>query len=279
MRYLGGFVSCAGGLYKSIENGESLNVNSIMIHPSPPQRWNTKPFDEEQIQKFNEVRQTSDIKKVFFHGIYLINLANPDKQKFHLSKVSLVNYLDLADKINAESVIFHVGSFKEISPEEGFERIIFGINWILEHAENNSKLSLEVAAGSGNVVGAKLEDLAKIYEGVKQKDRLEFCLDTAHLFGSGYDIANNLDGFIQETDKIIGINKISAIHFNDSKVEFNSKKDRHENLGVGLIGETAMKNFLNHEKLRDKTFLLETPGMKDVESGILEINKLKDWAK
>ncbi len=280
MRYLGAFVSSAGGLYKSIERGEELGVNTIMIHPSPPQRWNTKPFDTSQIKKFNERWKKTTIKKLFFHGIYLVNLANPDKQKFHLSKMSLVNYLDLASQINAENVIFHTGSFKDQNNEdEGFERIIYGMNWILEHAENDAVLSLEVAAGSGKVVGDSFEDLARIYEGVKQKERVNFCLDTAHLFGSGHDIVNDLENIISQIDKILGLENVTAVHLNDSKVEFNSKKDRHENLGDGFIGEKALRNFLNHPKLKHLPFILETPAMKDMEEAKVEVKKLQEWAE
>lgn len=282
MRYLGGFVSCAGGLYKAIENGENLGVNTIMMHPSPPQRWNTKPFDPEQIAKFNEAKAKSGIKKVYMHGIYLINLANPDKQKFHLSKISLVYYLDLLSKIDADGVIFHTGSFKDIEENAGYERVIYGLNWIMEHLESEfegKKLFLECAAGAGSIIGDKFEELGRIYEGVKYKEKIGFCLDTQHMFASGYDIVNNLDGVVDQIDKNLGIENVHAIHFNDSKTELASNRDRHENLGEGLIGEKAMTAFLNHPKLKDVSFVLETPGMGDPDLAPKEIGKLHKWAK
>src|SRR5690349_18207645 len=106
-RPLGAFVSVAGGLKNGIVNGEALGINTIMTHPTPPQRWCTKPFDPKQIEEFNEARSKSKIENVFFHGIYLTNLANPIKQKYHLAKLSLVYYLDLCEKINGNGVIFH----------------------------------------------------------------------------------------------------------------------------------------------------------------------------
>lgn len=279
MRYLGAWISVSGGLQTSIERAKELDLNTIMIHPSPPQRWNSKPFDQESIEAFNDARKEYRLDKLFFHGIYLINLANPDKQKFHLSKMSLVHYLDLADAINCDSVVFHVGSFKDTEEDEGYERIVKGINWIFENSENNANLSLEVAAGTGKVVGSRFEDLARIYEGVENKDRLNFCLDTQHMFGSGYDLRDDLDNVIERLDSVLGIEKISAVHFNDSKVELNSKKDRHENLGQGLIGEDAMKSFLNHSKLKNIPFIMETPNMKDMSTAVDEVKKLKDWAE
>ncbi len=280
MRKLGAFISTAGGLYKAIERGEKFKINTIMIHPSAPQRWNTRPFQKDEIEKFNKYyKKAKFVKYIFFHGIYLINLANPDKQKFHLSKMSLLNYLDLASQTNTEAVIFHIGSFKDQKDENvGFERIIYGLNWILDHAENDSILSLEVAAGSGKVVGSKLEDLARIYEGVKNKKRVNFCLDTAHMFASGYDIVNDLDSVIKKIDKYLSLDKISAIHFNDSKTEFNSKKDRHENIGEGFIGEEAMKAILNHKDLKKIPFIMETPALKDEKTARKEIKKLLSWA-
>lgn len=279
MRYLGCFVSCAGGLFKAIENGKALGVNTIMLHPSPPQRWNTSAFTSEQIDKFNAARTGSGIEKVFFHGIYLINLANPDKQKLHLAKLSLQHYLDLANKVEADGVVFHVGSFRDLDPEVCFPVIIDAINWVLEQTAGKSKLMLEIAAGSGNVVGDTFLELKRIRDGVVQKKRVQFCLDTAHLFGSGYDIRDNLAGVVAEMEEVLGIENIGAVHFNDSKVSLNSKKDRHENIGEGLIGMDAMQAFLNHPKLKHLPFIMETPALVDVVSSQAEVDKLKSWAK
>jgi deoxyribonuclease IV len=278
-RYLGSFVSCAGGLYKALEHGDELGVNTIMLHPSPPQRWNTKPFEQDAIDAFNEKRKTSKVEKVFFHGIYLINLAHPEKAKLHLAKLSLVHYLDLAEKINADGVVFHVGSFKEVDVDEALAQVSEAIDWIFEKSSGKSKLMLEVAAGAGNVIGDKFSELKKIYNGVKDRSRLQFCLDTQHMFGSGYDIKDNLEGVVQELEKELGIDLIGAVHFNDSKVELASHKDRHENLGEGLIGEEGMKGFLNHPKLKHLPFIMETPNVKDVETAQEQVDILKKWAK
>lgn len=279
-RFLGCHVSSAGGLENAILNGEILGVNTIQIHPSPPQRWNSQKFLEGSEKKFLEKKKDSNIQKVFFHGIYLINLANPDDSKFHLSKLSLVNYLDLLARISGDGVIFHTGSFKDqVDENEGFERIIKAINWIFEHSENSAKLLLEVSAGSGRVIGSKFSDLAKIYDGVKERSRLGFALDTQHMFGSGYDFKNNLEEIILDLEKTLGLENIKAIHFNDSKVDLASKKDRHENLGEGKIGEEVLKKFLNHKKLQEIPFILETPNLGILETAKIEVKKLKSWAE
>lgn len=278
-RKLGAFVSVAGGLKNAIVNGNMLGVNTIMIHPSPPQRWCTKPFDPKAIEEYLELKKTSKIENVYFHGIYLSNLAHPVKQTYHLSKVALVHYLNLAEAIGANGVVFHVGSFKDTTEEAGFAQIIKGINWILKEAPGKTPLMLEVAAGSGSVVGDRFEELKRIRDGVDNKNRVKFCLDTMHLFGSGYDIVNNLEGVVKEMDEILGIENIIGVHFNDSKVEFNSHRDRHENLGKGKIGEEAMKAFLNHPKLKNLSYIMETPGLKEPETALIEVKKLLSWAK
>lgn len=291
-RNIGAFVSCAGGLYKAIENGTTLGVNTIMIHPTPPQRWNSKSFDEEIIVKYNEAKAKSKIEKVYFHGIYLVNLANPDKQKFHLSKISLVYYLDLLARVQADGVVFHTGSFKDIGEEEGFDRVIYGLNWIFDNLTDASKeyienskiprLLLECAAGSGSVIGDRMEELKRIYDGIKpeHKHKLGFCLDTQHMYASGYDIVNDVEGVAKQIDEILGLEKVRAVHFNDSKTELASNKDRHEDLGKGLIGEKGMKGFLNHPKLKHFDFVMETPSLGDFPNGAMEqVEILKKWAE
>lgn len=279
-RYLGCFVSVAGGLEKGIERGEELSVNTIMIHATPPQRWNSKPIETEKMQKMKDALEASKIvERVHIHGIYLINLANPDSSKFHLSKLSIKHYLELAEFIDSPGVVFHTGSFKDIEPEEGFKRVASGIDWVVENTESTKPLFLEVAAGAGRVIGSKFEDLAKIKELTKYPERVQVCLDTQHLWASGYDFASDLEGVVNDLDKVIGIENVKCVHFNDSKTEMGSNRDRHENLGEGLIGEDAMKSFLNHPKLKDLDFVMETPNMKDPETAKIDVEKLLSWAE
>lgn len=277
-RYFGCHVSVAGGLENAALAARELSINTIQIHPSPPQRWNTKPFAADYERLFLEQRAGSELEKVFFHGIYLINMASPDAQKFHMAKVSLVNYLDLLTRLQGDGVIFHVGSMKDQSDvDQGYERVIEGINWVLEHAPGQSRLILEVAAGSGMVIGSRLEELARIFDGVEQKNRLGFGLDSQHMWASGYDFKNKLEGIVADVDRVFGLDKVWAIHLNDSKTELGSRKDRHENLGEGLIGEAALKSLFNHEKLSHIPFILETPALKELAGAASEIAKLKGY--
>jgi deoxyribonuclease-4 len=273
IKYYGCHVSCAGGYENAASAANVLGVNSIQIHPSAPQRWNFKPFDFGVEDKFNEIRK--GIEKVFFHGIYLINLASPEDDKRKRSILSLRHYLDLAERMNAEGVIFHLGSLKDEPDEElGFKRITDSVLEILEKAKGSRPLLLEVSAGAGRVVGAKLEDLARVYELTGKHERIKFALDTQHMWASGYDWKER--DILSEVDIILGLNNVACIHLNDSKSALGSKVDRHENLGVGLIGEEAIKKILRDPRVENIPFVLETPAMKDIESAKVEVERFKE---
>lgn len=279
MRKLGCHVSVSGGLINGLKNGQALGVNCIQVHPSPPQRWNSKPFAEGIEAEYLDFYPSSGIEKVFFHGIYLINLANPDPKMMKLSEVSLAHDLALADRIKGEGVVFHVGSMKHMSDaSEGLSHAAEIINQVFAASPGRSKLFLEVAAGSGFVIGQKIEELLTIYEQVSNQDRLGLCLDTQHLWASGNNLEDDLEGLLATVDSAIGIEKIGAIHLNDSKTACGSKVDRHENLGQGLIGEERLKRVINHPKLLTIPFILETPGLKELESAKSEVEVLKSWA-
>jgi deoxyribonuclease-4 len=275
-RYFGAHVSASGALENALINGRDLGVNTIQLHPSPPQRWNSAKNKEGTETRFNELRKDSGVEKVFFHAIYLINLANPDPQKFHLSKLSLVHHLDLMDRISGDGVIFHVGSMKDQESDDvGYAQVSQGINWILENSPNKARLILEVAAGSGDIIGDKLEELSRIYEGVTNKERVGFGLDSQHMWASGYNLQTDLEKIVENIDSAFGIDKVWSVHLNDSKTECCSKKDRHENLGDGLIGLEALTKFINHPKLRHIPFILETPALKDMETAKGEVERLR----
>lgn len=273
-KFFGCHVSSSGGLENAVVNGERLKVNTIQLHPSPPQRWNTTQHDPQQVQRFIDAREKSGIKRVFFHGIYLINLANPDLEHQHKAQLSLSLYLDLMHAIGGDGVIFHVGSMKDEPDEQkGFTRAAGAINKILDRSKNNARLILEVAAGSGAIVGDRLEELRAIYDQVEQKNRVGFGLDTQHLWASGYRLDSELEQFVAQVREIFTLEKVWAIHLNDSKTECASRKDRHENFGEGLIGKEALSKFMGHSAFQEIPFILETPALKEDESAVVELAK------
>ena len=281
MRYLGANVSINDG----VEMAQKVRINCIQIMPSDPIKWISKEIPEDLVNQLSEQLNNSDIKKVLIHGIYLINLARKDKQLFHLSKLSLVVYLNFAQKLQEKlnkdieilGVTFHPGSAIDLTPEEGLKRISYGLNWIIETANGNIPVLLESSAGAGNIMGDTFEELAKMRDGVTKKERVGYVLDTQHTFVSGYDWVNNLSGVVGDIEKILGIQNLKCFHLNDSATEMGSHKDRHANLGEGSIGKKGIIKIVNNPKLKDIPFILETPALGDFEGMKKECDTLKSY--
>ena len=193
--------------------------------------------------------------------------------------MSLVYYLDLCAQTGCDGVMLHIGSLRDTTKKEGFKKVIEGINWILNRSNTNAILLLEIRAGSGKIIGSRLEDLAYLRNNTKQRERVLYCLDTQHMFASGYDLVNNLDEVVTQIDKILDLQDVKAIHLNDSKSLCGSNIDRHENLGEGKIGTKAMRRIVNHPKLLHVPFIIETPALRTIDGAKSEIKKLKNWIK
>ena len=157
---------------------------------------------------------------------------------------------------------------------EGYDRVVSGLNWVLERAPKNSRLIMEVAAGSGSIIGDRVEELSLIYSQLERKELVGFGLDTQHMWASGYDLVNDLEGVVALVDKEMSLDKVWSIHLNDSKTACASKKDRHENIGDGLIGSHALANVFTHPKLRSIPFILETPALESLAGARSEVDKL-----
>jgi deoxyribonuclease-4 len=288
--YLGAHVSSAGGIQNAVKAAEKYNINTIQMMPSAPMRWITKDIPQENIEKFVDEIEGSGLERILIHGIYLTNLARKDKQLFHLGKEGLRVYLDFSEKVtklikkkklNCEilGICFHPGSQKELSYEDSIERISYGINWVLDKVPGNQKLLIETTAGTGGNLGRSFSELRQMREGVEDKSRVGFVIDTQHMYAAGYDLVNNLDGVLEDMDREIGIKNVKAIHLNDSKMKLGSNKDRHANLGDGELGKQAIIEILNNKKLRDIPFILETPALKDSKTIQKEIDNLRELAK
>jgi deoxyribonuclease-4 len=288
--YLGAHVSSAGGIENAVKAAKKFDLNSIQMMPTTPMRWTTEEIKQEDIEKFVEELKNSPLKKILIHGIYLTNLAREDKQLFHLGKEGLRIYLDFAERvanliekenIDCEilGICFHPGSQKELSFEESIEKISSGIDWVLEKVPGKEKLLIETTAGTGNNLGRSFTELKKMRDGVKEKERVGFVVDTQHMYAAGYDLVNDLDGVIEDMDRELGIENIKSVHINDSKMDLGSNKDRHANLGEGKIGEKAMKEILHRKEFKNIPFILETPALKSAKTMGEEIERLKEYAK
>jgi deoxyribonuclease IV len=264
---LGAHQSIAGGILCALESITEIGGNCLQIFSSSPRRWSPANISDNTINKFVVRKKELNISPLVFHACYLINLADA-KEVGEKSIVSLSSELKLAEKLGSIGSIVHTGSFKKKEKREyDFKTIdkreygilIHNIGRVLDKTPENTCLILENSAT--NKIGSTLDELEQIINDTQNK-RLRVCLDICHLHASSYDITTRekLEKFIEEFESRIGLEKLEVIHLNDSKDHPGSFRDRHENIGEGQIGINVFKNLLNHPALRNKPFIIETPG-------------------
>ncbi len=262
--YIGVHVSIAGSICESLDRARALKCNALQIFSRNPRQWRQLELKDEELEEFKEKRKKYKIEKVVVHIPYLINLASPYKVLYRKSVSAYIEDLNETDKLGAEFLVTHMGSHVNTSELAGIDRFASALNTIFENTKDiKTKLLLENTSGSGSWLGYKFVHHRMIYNRVKQNERLGICLDTAHAFTAGYDIKTEvgLNSMLNEVDELIGIDKIEVIHFNDSKKDFSSHIDQHENIGKGKIGLPALQRIIKHPKLKNATFILETPKM------------------
>lgn len=260
---LGAHISVAGGLSKSVERANVLGVNCMQIFASSPQSFRSTDYADDELEKFTRLARESRIGPIFFHGVYLINLAAEVERLYELSIESLVSYLRLCEKLPVEGVIFHIGSHKGRGFEFVKDRIIKAIERILSQTKAG-KLILENNAGQGGGVGSKFEEISDIINYIKS-ERLAVCLDSQHAFAAGYPIdqPDGLDEIVASLQRLSLLDRLAAVHLNDSKFPLGSQRDRHENIGQGLIGLEAFRRIINNPEFKHLPFILEVPGFEN----------------
>ena len=205
-----------------------------------------------------------------------MNLASATEKTRETAIYVLEDDLDRMEKLPRNLYNFHPGSHVKQGMDKGIELVIDALNKVLKK-DMKTMVLLETMAGKGTEIGSKFEEIKRIIDGVEQNHLMGCCLDTCHIYDAGYDIVNDLDGVLEEFDSIIGLNRLYAIHLNDSKNPFKSHKDRHEKIGEGSIGLEAFERIINHPALRDLPFYLETPN--DIEGYVEEIQLLRKLYK
>lgn len=245
-------------LLGSLNEALGYGANTFMFYTGAPQNTNRYPIDDnltrEAITKMNDAKV--DYSKVIVHAPYIVNLANDDEVKFNFAVSFLKDELKRCSQLGIKNVVLHPGSHVGLGIDKGIQNIARGLNMILGEAD--VRILLETMAGKGSEVGSKLEELKKIIDLVNDKEHIGVCLDTCHLSDAGYDLSD-FDKFLDEFDKIIGIEKIGCIHVNDSKNELGSHKDRHENIGFGKIGFDTLLGVIYNKRLENIPKILETP--------------------
>jgi len=258
---IGAHVSQAGGLPKAIERGTELGCQAIQIFNQSPRMWRPTAYSDEDFAAFDEARQASDIRGVLIHAVYLINCGSDDADIRKRSLASLTQSLRVGDGIGADAVVLHAGSAKTGAVAPAIKRAGKVIAAALA-ASDHCPLHLENTAGTGGTLGRSFEELAALIEAAGGSERLGVCLDSCHLFASGYDIrtADELTDDIDRCVAALGPGRIGSLHLNDSQTPLGSNRDRHANIGTGEIGDEGCAVFLSEPHFDSLPCVLETPG-------------------
>lgn len=271
----GAHVTISQGLIKALDWAEDIKAQSIQFFSGNPRGWQIRPYPDREVEEYKRQLKERDLGPVFLHSVYLINLGSKDKDIYDQSISSLKVSLEKAEQIKAEGVVTHIGSAQGSSKARAMERVVRAIKEILKTTSSN--LILENSAGAGEIIGDQIEELAEIIDSVKS-NRLKVCLDTCHLFASGYDIKKRreLDRLVKQFGQQIGLDRLVLIHLNDSKGGLGSHLDRHLNIGQGKIGIKGFKTIVNHSAFKDLPGIIETPNIEQDDQDLEILRELSN---
>jgi deoxyribonuclease-4 len=263
---LGAHVSIAGGTGNAPPRAKSIGATAIQIFTKMASRWAERVCEEEECTAFVTGLGESGVRESCAHDSYLINLASPDPVLRQKSLESFVKELERCAALELHYLVSHPGNFMD-ERASGLQRNADAIGKALERTPGDFILLLEMTAGSGTVLGSTFEEMAALIEKIPlpHRDRVGVCVDTAHIFAAGYDIVNDYDGVWARFDDVIGRSRLRMMHLNDSKVPLGSKRDRHELIGEGAIGEGAFRRIMNDDRLASVGKIIETPKLGNAE--------------
>jgi deoxyribonuclease IV len=273
---IGAHVSSSGGIDKAIDRALDMGADSVQVFTQSPRTWRPTNHDPASFERFRERREEAGIDGVFCHALYLCNLAAPKDDVYEKSVAAMLNTMEVACGIGADGVVFHVGSHLGAGMEKGLERVLPAMEQVLELSTDTTWLVVENSAGAGGTIGRSLDELALLLERLDHP-QLGVCLDSCHLYVSGVDVTDRaaLDGLLDELDSSIGFDRLRVLHVNDSKAPLGSNRDRHENIGDGLLGE-KLGVFLGHPRLQGLPAVLEVPGADGHGPNADEVRKAKE---
>lgn len=266
MLNIGAHLSSAKGFANMGKDAVKIGANTFQFFTRNPQGGKAKEINPADVAEFLALAKQYNFVKFVAHAPYTLNPCSDNPSTREFAGMVFADDLKRMEYVPHNYYNFHPGSHVGQGVEVGIDMIAALLDKVLTK-EQTTMVLLETMSGKGSEVGAKFEELQQIISKVKLPEKLGVCLDTCHVYSAGYDIVNNLDGVLAEFDAIIGLDKLKAIHLNDSKMPFASHKDRHEKIGQGTIGLDAIVRIVNHEKLKELPFILETP------------NDLAGWAQ
>ena len=258
-------MSIAGGLPRAVERARAAHCDTLQVFTKSSGQWRARPLPDAEVAEFRRLSEKLDVRPVIAHASYLINLASPDDTLRQRSSAALGEELDRAEALGLLGVVLHPGSYTTTSEEEGLARIADGIVGVLaERLEQRTMLLLEHTAGQGTNLGHTFEQLGTIITEVERAEtaaRIGVCLDTCHLLAAGYDLGSDT-GYadtMRQLDEYVGLDRLRALHLNDSKTPRGSRVDRHTHIGSGHVGLSAFRRLLTDPRLEDLPMVLETP--------------------
>jgi len=268
---------CSGGVKKALDHAAEIGAESVQLFVQSPRMWKFPNHDPKDVEAFRARREELGIGAVLVHALYLCNLASPKDEFYDKSVETMTATMDASCAIGADAVIFHVGSHLGAGFEAGLERAVPAIEQILGHCSETTWLLIENSAGAGGTIGRSLDELAALYDACSKHERLGVCLDSCHLWVSGYDVTDRkaLDGMLVEIDQRIGLDRLRALHVNDAQAALGSNRDRHANVLEGELGE-GLGVFVGHPKLQGLPAVMETAGPDGHGPDAGEMKKLRE---
>jgi deoxyribonuclease IV len=275
--YIGAHLSSSGGIHTAVDRAEAVGADSLQVFTQSPRTWRPTNHDPANFDRFRERVEEIGLHGVLCHALYLCNLAAPKDDIYEKSIAAMRNTMQVACGIGADGVVFHVGSHLGSGFEAGLERVLPAMEQVLELCSDDTWLLMENSAGAGGTIGRSLDELATIFERLDRHPRLGVCLDSCHLYVSGIDVTDpaQLDALLDELDDAIGLDRLRALHVNDSAAPFASNRDRHANIGEGLLGE-QLGVFLSNPRLQGLPAVIETAGPDNKGPDANEVRKAKE---
>lgn len=258
MLNIGCHLSTSKGFLAMGKDALSIDANTFQFFTRNPRGSKAKAIDPEDAKALKELMNENSFAPILAHAPYTLNPCSSQEKTREFAKITMADDLERMEYFPGNMYNFHPGSHTDQGVDTGIEEIVALLNDIIKK-DHQTTILLETMAGKGSEIGGKFEELIRIIDNVELKNKMGVCMDTCHVYDAGYDIVNNLDGVLDEFDSIVGIDRLKAIHINDSMNPMGSHKDRHQKIGEGSIGLEAMSRIINHPKLRKLPFYLETP--------------------
>ena len=275
---LGAHVSVAGGLATAFERGAEIGCRSLQIFVKNASQWRGKPLEPAAVEAFRAGHRKAGEPPLVAHAAYLINLCATDPRILERSRDALADELERCDRLGVPGLVVHPGAHLGAGEEAGLTAIAGSLDRIHRSLPDvRSRVLLELTAGQGTVLGYRLEQLAAIRERVRDGERIGFCLDTCHAFAAGYDLRTPaaVEGFLDEVERVLGLDAVACLHLNDSVGGLGSRRDRHANIGAGEIGRAGFRRLLEEPRLARAPMVLETPLGEDERGHARDLETLR----